>query len=306
MNIAKSLIRYCTDVDYRFIFNTGKGLYRNMPDREFLRRRFHAAQGYYMDFDDPRTFSEKLQWLKLYDRDPRYTSYVDKVEVKRIVEEKAGSGYIIKTLKVWDNADDIDLGELPDRFVLKCTHDSHGVLICDGRDTPDITKIRSQFRKALESDYYLRFREWPYKNVRHRVFAEEFVSNNGEELTDYKIHCFNGQPRMILVCAGRYSEDGLTEDFYDCEWNRLDIRRPKVPNAKMPHERPEHLEEMLEISRKLAKDIPFVRVDLYISDSKILFGEMTFFPASGFTPFVPNEWDLKIGNWLELPNDRKG
>ena len=306
MNVARSLFRYITDPDYRFIFNAGKGLYRNMPDEDFLRKRFHAAQGYYMDFDDPKTFSEKLQWLKINDHAPLYTKLADKAEVKKYIEEKIGHQYVIPTLAVWSSASDIDLDGLPDRFVLKCTHDSHGVMICDDKSKADIRQIRSRFRKALAADYYIKFREWPYKNIKPRVIAEEFISDNGKELADYKIHCFNGEPRMILVCEGRFSEDGLTEDFYDCEWKRLDVRRPKVPNAKKPHERPEQLDEMLEISRKLAGDIPFVRVDLYLSGEKVLFGEMTFYPASGFTPFVPPEWDMTIGSWLELPKCMKG
>ena len=302
MGIVKSLVHYCTDQDYRFLFNIKRGFYTNMPDEEFLKRRFHAARGYYMDFDNPQTFSEKLQWLKLHDHNPFYTTLVDKVEVKQYIKEKIGERYLIQTLGVWNRAEDISFESLPSQFVLKCTHDSHGLVICKDKSKLDVKATRSKLDTALKSSYYLTFREWPYKNVKPRILAEPYMSNNGDELIDYKVHCFNGKAKLVLVCAGRFAPTGLTEDFYDCEWNHLDMKRPKVPNTTEKQLRPAQLEEMIRIAEMLSQDIPFVRVDFYIIDGNLIFGEMTFFPASGFTPFVPDEWDETLGNWLELPN----
>lgn len=301
MGIVKSLVHYCTDQDYRFLFNTKRGFYTNMPDEEFLKRRFHAARGYYMDFDNPQTFSEKLQWLKLHDHNPFYTTLVDKVEVKQYIKEKIGERYLIPTLGVWNRAEDISFESLPSQFVLKCTHDSHGLVICKDKSKLDVKAARSKLDTALKSSYYLTFREWPYKNVKPRILAEPYMSNNGDELIDYKVHCFNGKAKLVLVCAGRFAATGLTEDFYDCEWNHLNMKRPKVPNTTVQQEKPEQLDEMIQIAEKLSRDIPFVRVDFYIIGGNVVFGEMTFFPASGFTPFVPDEWDETLGNWLELP-----
>ena len=304
MNIIRSIIRYLTDADYRFIFNVGKGLYRKMPDKKYLKRRFHVSHGYYMDFDNPQTFSEKLQWLKLHDRNPLYTKLVDKVEVKQFIERKIGQQYLIPTIGVWNSVEDIDFDLLPIQFVIKCTHDSHGLIICKDKTQLDIAKTRAKLKAGLKKNYYYSFREWPYKNVKPRIMAEPYLSNNGEELIDYKVHCFNGKAKLILVCEGRFSSRGLTEDFYDCEWNHLDIRRPKVPNTSKVQEKPEQLAEMIQLAEILSRDIPFVRVDFYIIDRKVFFGEMTFYPASGLTPFVPNEWDRIIGKWLDLNIER--
>lgn len=302
MGIVKSLVRYCADSDYRFLFNIKRGLYTNMPDEEYLKRRFHAARGYDMDFDNPQTFSEKLQWLKLHDHNPVYTTLVDKIEVKQYIKEVIGESYLIPTQGVWNSAEDIDFEKLPSQFVLKCTHDSHGVVICKDKSKLDVNATRAKLSAALKSSYYLTFREWPYKNVKPRILAEPYMSNNGDELVDYKVHCFNGKAKLVLVCAGRFAPTGLTEDFYDCEWNHLDVKRPKAPNTTVQQERPTQLEEMIRIAEILSQDIPFVRVDFYIIGGNVIFGEMTFFPASGFTPFVPDEWDKTLGDWLELPN----
>ena len=304
MRILKSLVRYCTDADYRFLFNIKRGFYTKMPDEEYLKRRFHAARGYEMDLNDPQTFSEKLQWLKLHDHNPAYTSFVDKIEVKQYIKKKLGDKYLIPTLGVWNRAEDIDFATLPSQFVLKCTHDSHGLVICKDKTKLDISATRTKLHNALKSSYYLTFREWPYKNVKPRILAEPYMSNNGDELVDYKIHCFNGKAKLILVCAGRFAPTGLTEDFYDCEWNHLDMKRPKVPNAAATQEKPEQLDEMIRLAETLSEGIPFVRVDFYIINENVVFGEMTFFPASGFTPFVPDEWDKTLGNWLVLDTER--
>lgn len=297
--------KYLTDSDYRWAVNRLQGKYDTWPDERYLRRLYKVLMGQELNLEDPVTFNEKLQWLKLHDRNPDYPMMVDKYAAKEYVRNIIGEKYIIPTLCKWDSADDISFEKLPKRFVLKCTHDSHTVFICTDKSKADLPAIREYFRKALLTSYYLRFREWPYKNVKPAVIAEQYIDNHGEPLIDYKIHNFGGEPKVILVCSGRFSGREMTEDFYDCDWNRLDVKRAGQPNAKEPEEKPEKLPEMLELSKKLSKDIPFVRTDFYIADGKVLFGELTFFPTSGFKKFEPESFDKEMGDWLVLKPKKK-
>ena len=295
------LIRYVTDRDYRFLVNNSLGLHRRMPDEAYLIRTYEARLKKTPDLSHPRTFNEKLQWLKLHDRRPEYHRMADKAEVKELVAEKLGSQYITPTLGVYRSIDEIDFDALPEKFVLKCTHDSGGLVICDGRSKPDRSKIKKNLGYFLRRDYYSMWREWPYLGLPHRIIAEEFIESDGG-LTDYKVHCFNGEPKVVLVCKDRFAQTGLTEDFFTEKWEHLDVRRPDHPNAAQPPQKPAQLCELLRLSRILSADIPFVRVDFYIVGQRILFSELTFFPAAGLTSFVPEEWDRKFGDLLELPS----
>ena len=249
-----------------------------------------------LDLENPQTFNEKLQWLKLYDRKGEYTKMVDKYEVRKYIAEKIGEEYLIPLLGVWDKFDDIDFDKLPNQFVLKCTHDSGGLVICKDKSKLDIDAARKKINKCLKRDFFKLTREWPYKNVKPRIIAEKFMADkSGGEIKDYKIHNFNGKPQFILVCDGRFSKEGITEDFYDTAWNHMSIKRPNVPNKIKQHDKPLALEKMLELSAVLAKDIPFVRTDFYEIDGNIYFGEITFFPASGLKRFEPNNWDYDLG-----------
>lgn len=273
-----------------------------LSDKKYLEILFKLRAGYKPNIDNPRTFNEKLQWLKLYDHKDEYTQMVDKVEAKNYVASIVGSKYIIPTIAVFNHADEIDFNQLPQQFVMKCSHNSGGIVVCKDKDKLNKDKAIKKMGRGWEKDYYKYNKEYPYKNVARRVLVEEFLSeSDNQDLIDYKIHCFNGVPKLILVCKDRYAPSGLTEDFYDCEWNHLNIRRPKHPNAKTLTAKPINLEEMLQVAKKLSQNIPFIRVDLYNVNGKIYFGELTFFPASGMTAFIPNEWDLKIGEWLTLP-----
>ena len=271
-------------------------------DRTYISLLYHHRMGYWPNLDKPATFNEKLQWIKLFDHNPLYSTMVDKYLVKKYVASKIGEEYIIPTLGVWDSPENICWDSLPDQFVLKVTHDSGGLIICKDKASLNLQLAKSKLEKSLNRNYYLHSREWPYKAVKHRIIAEKFmVDSESAELSDFKIHCFNGEPKFILVCRDRYSGKGLTEDFYDTDWNHMTIRRPKHPNADTPMQKPAELDEMLRLARVLAKDVPFARTDFYIVNHKIYFGELTFFPASGMTPFIPNEWDITFGQWLKLP-----
>lgn len=280
------------------VFLQNRCRFRVLPDKPYLKLRYKMAMGKELDLKNPRTFNEKLQWLKLYDRKPEYTRMVDKYEAKKYVAQRIGEEYIIPTLGVWDRFDDIDFESLPDQFVLKCTHDSGGLVIVRDKSALDKAAARKKIENCLKKNYYLSRREWPYKNVKPRIIAEQFM---GEELLDYKLFCFHGEARITLVCSERYSESGLCEDFFDSDWNHLELYRPGHGQAKEKIPKPVLFEEMKKLSTVLAGNIPFIRVDFYEIDGKLYFGEATFFPASGMKPFAPEVWDTTIGQWLNLP-----
>lgn len=287
----------------RFNYLTKLGLTHSLSDRRFLEMKYRAALGKKLNLVAPTTFNEKLQWLKLYDRKPEYTVMVDKYLVRDYIAHEIGQEYLLPLIGAWDAVEEIDFNSLPQQFAMKCNHNSGlGMCICKDKSQLDLTKVKKELRKGLQEDYYLTGREWPYKDVPRKIIAEQFMKSDAGGLTDYKLHCFNGEPRMILVCKDRFTETGLTEDFFSNQWEHLDIRRPDHPNAAQPIPQPEELPQMLELARKLSQDIPFLRVDFYIIEHRIYFSELTFFPASGFEKFVPEKWDQTLGSWLTLPD----
>lgn len=300
--LLRVLSNYIRSADYRFLIHSHLGFYNRMDDRAFLERSFPAHMGMPLRLDDPKTLSEKLQWIKLYDRRPEYTVMADKYAVRAYIADKLGQEHLIPLLGVWDDPDEIDFDALPDQFVLKCNHNSGlGMCICKDKSKLDIKKVKAQLRKGLRQDYYLTSREWPYRDIPRKIVCEQFMTDGGAELADYKFHNFNGEPKFVLVCRDRFSDTGLTEDFFSPDWAHLPVKRPNVPIATQPIPKPEQLEQMLEFSRILSKDIPFVRTDFYVIGGKVYFGEITFFPASGMTPFEPESWDATFGSWLTLP-----
>lgn len=299
---VNAIKKYIFSSDYRFLISSGLGKYDVISDSEYVSRKFAAALGYRLSLEHPVTFNEKLQWLKLYDHKPEYTVMVDKYKVRDYISEKIGEQYLIPLLGVWNYPDEIDFSILPNQFVLKCNHNSGlGMYICKDKSKMNIKKVKNGLKCGLRQDYYLSGREWPYKNVVRKIIAEQFMKSDSDGLTDYKIHCFNGEPKLILVCKDRFARTGLTEDFFTPQWEHLDIRRPTHPNALDKIAKPEELSEMLALAEKLSENIPFLRVDFYIVEHKVYFSELTFFPASGFKKFVPEKWDEVLGSWLELP-----
>lgn len=278
-----------------------KGKLNWMSDELYLTLMYRRFTGKPLNLKNPKTFNEKLQWMKLYDRKPIYTTLVDKVDVKDYVAEKIGKEYIVPTLKVWDRVEDLDFDALPDQFVIKCSHDSGGLVICKDKSQLDRPKAIQKLRKCLRYNYFPLWREWPYKNVKPRIIAEKLLCDGNDSINDYKIMCFNGEPKLIQLHIGRFSEH--TQDFYDVNWNRLPIIQG-TPMAKDVSERPAALEKMLELSAKLSADIPQVRVDWYWTEGKIYFGEMTFFDASGFENFEPEEYNELLGSWIKLPSKK--
>lgn len=279
-----------------------------LPDKIYLSLRYRCKMGHWIDWKDPKTFTEKIQWLKINNRRPEYTKMVDKFAVKEYVAGIIGEEYIIPTLGVWDKPEDIDWDSLPNQFVLKTTHGGGGggVIICKDKETFDKGKAIEKLTQALNFDIYKSFREWPYKNVHKRIIAEKFMAPEKNpspaDLPDYKFFCFNGEPRYCQVIRDRHTKE--TIDFYDMDWHHQEFvgLNPSAFNGISPVPRPENLDRMRNICRELSKDIPFVRVDLYVIDEKEFFGELTFYPASGFGTFTPKGWNESMGDYLSLPN----
>jgi hypothetical protein len=278
-----------------------KGYFNFLSDRTYLKLIYWLRMGKALNLKNPQTFNEKLQWLKLYDRRPEYTTMVDKYQAKKYVADRIGEEYIIPTFGVWDKFEDIDFGSLPNEFVLKSTHDSGGVVIVRDKSKMDIEAARKKINTSLNKNYFWGGREWPYKNIKPRIICEKYmVSECGSELIDYKFYCFQGEPKLIQVISDRNNGNYYLNHF-DLEWNKLNIQRKNhLENHHIIHDKPKKLDEMINISRKLSKDIPFVRIDLYNTESEVFFGEITFFPVSGFIDFADYQTDLLLGSWVQL------
>ena len=267
-------------------------------DRTFLSDKFKRMVGYDLNIENPKTFNEKIQWLKLFNHQDIYTVMVDKFAVKRYVSEQIGHKYVIPTLGVWQRFDDIDFERLPNQFVLKCNHDSGSTVFVENKDTMDIAKTREKLTSALNINYYWKGREWPYKNVPRKIIAERYIAVP-EDMVDYKFLCFRGNPEMLFTCTERFEGNGLKVTFFDLNWNRLNFER-HYPSSKKEIARPQNLELMIELSGKLSKGIPFVRVDFYEIKGTVYFGELTFFPGGGMEEFRPVEWDYILGEKIVL------
>lgn len=278
----------------------GRGFLNWMPDALYLKIAFPTFTGYKLDLKNPKTFNEKLQWLKLHDRNPAYTQMVDKYAVRDYIARKIGEEYLIPLLGVWDRFEDIDFSQLPNQFVLKPTHDSGSVIICRDKSKLDIKETQNKINKSLKRNFYYAGREWPYKDVKPRIIAEQYMENaETHELRDYKFMCFNGEVKCSFTCTERFSESGLKVTFFDCDWKKLPFER-HYPSSKLPITRPESLDQMIHLSEVLSKDIPFVRVDFYEIEGRPYFGELTLFPGCGYEEFIPESWDYTLGNWINL------
>lgn len=271
-----------------------------MNDELYLRLLYFLRVGKILHLNPPRTFNEKLQWLKLYDRHSEYTKMVDKAAAKEYVAGIIGKEYIIPTLGVWDEFEDIDFDALPNQFVLKCTHDSGGLIVCNNKEKLDIEKAKKKINKSLRKNYFHGTREYPYKNVKPHVLVEKYMEDENEELQDYKLMCFNGKVKCSFVCSERFSSDGLKVTFFDRNWIKMPFYR-KYPNSKVTIFKPHSYDKMVELAEKIASKIanPFIRIDFYNIKGQIYFGEITFYPGSGMEPFYPAKWDRIFGDWID-------
>ena len=277
-----------------------------LPDKLYLRLMFHLKMGYRLNLKNPQTFSEKLQWLKLYNRKPEYTMMVDKNAVKGYVSSLLGEEYIIPTLGVWDKPENIEWEKLPEQFVLKTTHGggSNGVVICKDKSTFDRGEAIKKLNHSMKQDIYRCLKEWPYKNVPKRIIAEMFIQpDSNNDLPDFKFFCFDGEVKALFIGTERQTGD-VKFDYYDADFNHLDlIQQHPMSGRQLP--KPVNFEKMKELASKLSKGIPQVRIDLYNVNGRILFGEMTFYHHGGVVPFHPQRWDYVFGSWINLPLEEK-
>ena len=295
----KKIIKYLTNPREALICLMNKNFFFFLPDKLYLKWKYKLLIGKKLDLKNPKLLSEKLQWLKLYNRNPEYTEMVDKYEVRNYIENKIGKQYLIPLVGVYDKFDDIDFDKLPNKFVIKCTHDSGGLVICKDKSTLNMKAAKRKINKFMKRNYYKVHREWPYKNVKPRIVIEKYIENKDKsDLLEYNIFCFNGIPKLVSVCYGD-KEKNRFNDFYDSDFNKLDLKC--IYNASnVILDKPKQFDKMKEIASILSKNIPHLRVDFYLCNNKIYLGELTFFHFAGFTKFEPKNYEITLGDYLKL------
>lgn len=276
----------------------------NFNDEIYLQYRYFFIFKKKLNLKNPEGFNEKINWLKIYNRIPYYTDIADKSLVKTFIINKIGKRYVIPTLGVWDSFDDISFDSLPNQFVLKSTNGGGGtgVIICKNKASFDKVNAKLKLESSMKSNWKIE-REWIYRDIKPKIIAEEYICNvDGGELVDYKFFCFNGEPKLLFIASDRYeSGESLKFDWYDMDLNHLPIISKGYKNSnKQINDFPE-FSEMKEIARQLSEAFPFIRVDLYLIDHKVYFGELTFFHDGGVVALRPTEWEYIIGSWIKLP-----
>lgn len=273
-----------------------------IPDVAYLKLMYRARTGEKLNMDEPVTFNEKIQWLKVYDRNPLYPQLVDKYEVRNYISSKIGEDYLIPLIGVYNHVDEIDFGTLPDSFVLKCTHDSGGVVICKDKESFDLHAAKEKLERHMAINYYWTKREWPYKDVTPKIVCEKYmVDESGLELKDYKIFCFHGVPKMIQVDFDRFQ--GHKRNLYTPEWQYIEASIEYPANPDKTVKKPRQLDKMLNLARVLSHGFPHVRVDFYSINDQLYFGELTLHHGSGIEKFEPSSLGVKMGTWIKIPPD---
>lgn len=298
------LKRFMKEPGLYLIYALGRVLYGTLwLDKMYLKILFRFRMGKPLNLKNPKTYNEKVQWLKLYDRNPKYTKLVDKYEVRRYIAKTIGEEYLIPLLGVWDRFEDIDFNKLPNQFVLKCTHDSGGVIICKDKSTFDREAARKKLNRYLKRSYYINSREWVYKNIKPRIVAEKYIlDESGADLRDYKFMCYHGQPKTVDIISNRESDP--RSDMFDINFKRLPVIN-YYKNSEKIINKPKGFDEMIRLCKKLSKDLIHVRCDFYDINGKVYFGEITFYQCSGLEKYEPYKYDVKFGSWIHLPIERK-
>lgn len=292
---------FLTDKKYRCSFLNSYGFYKHLSDEKLIRKLYKTYFGREIDLENPKTFNEKQQWLKLYDRKAIYTTMVDKYEAKNYVAERIGTEYIIPTYGVWDSFDEIDFDALPNQFVLKCTHDSGGLVIVRDKKKLDKKAAKAKIERSLKTNYYYHGREWPYKNVKPRILAETYMEDDsGCGLRDYKFYCFGGVPKFLYISEGLEDHSTAHISFVTCDWQFAPYERSDYCSFDVLPPKPSRFDLMLELAAKLSQGTDFLRVDLYEVNGQVYFSELTFSPCGGFMPFKDEKYDYEIGEMLSL------
>lgn len=286
------------------LYLMNKGIFRFLPDKQYIELKYFLEMNEKLDLKNPKDYSSKLQWLKLYDRNPEYSKLVDKYESKQYVKETVGEEYVVPTIGIYNKFEEINFDDLPNKFVIKTTHGCGGGEVCTDLKSLDLKALKKELNNSLKNNYFYNHREYPYKNVKPRIIVEELLQNDdGSKLIEYNIFCFNGKPKYILVCYGDKRKNRYN-DYYDINLKKLDLKI-KYASSKEVHKFPEKINKMIELSKKLSKGIPSLRVDFYYVNGKIYVGELTFFHWAGFLKFEPKEENLKWGNELTLPQKKE-
>lgn len=301
-NYTEKIIRLIKNPEIGLSYMSSRKMLNWLSDEYYLKIIYKYKMNKNLNLNNPMTFNEKLQWLKLNDRNPLYTRLVDKYEVRSYISTIIGDEYLIPIIGVYKNVDEIDFENLPNQFVLKCTHDSGSVVVCKNKSEINEKEIKNKMNKVLKKNYYYKWREWPYKNVKPRIICEKLLENN---IIDYKIFCFNGKAKFLYVGQGLVSDHSLKIDFFDLNWNKMKFRRNDYESFEIIPNKPTKFDEMINIAEKLSYNIPFVRIDLYEVDGNIYFSEYTFTPGAGFITFEPEIQDEKLGQLLEIPSKDK-
>ena len=280
-----------------------KRISRILPDSAYIRLQYHSILGEWPNIDNPSSFNEKLQWIKIHDRKPEYTMMADKLRAKEFVAGLIGNEYIVPTYAVWDKVEDIDINILPDTFVIKCNHDSGSVVVCRNKAELDKEKMMNKLNAAMKRNGFWYGREWPYKNIKRQIFAEKYLEDSeNKKIRDYKFFCFNCVPKFVYISEGLENHATANIAFYDFEGNELPFHRDDFKQFDIQPKIPQTMSLMVELSSRIAQSVPspFVRTDFYSVNGKVFFSEITFTPCSGYMPIAPREWDRKIGEWLDL------
>ena len=274
----------------------------NLSDEDFTRKLYKIKTGKSLNLENPKTYTEKLQWLKLYDHRPEYTLMQDKYLIRDYVSKTIGDEYLIPLLGVWESANDIDFEVLPNQFVLKCNHDCASVVICRNKKTLNFEETRMKLDFCLKNNYYKSAREWAYKDIKPLIIAEKYMSNHNEKtLTDYKFFCCSGKAKMVLLASGEAHTDERRLDYFDMSFNHLPITRGSMNGTGVKWRKPDDFDLLIQMAEKIAGNFPFIRVDFYIVEGHPYFGEIAFYPSAGLSEFSPREWEERVGSWIELP-----
>lgn len=301
MNVIKKIVMYPEKIIYGF---ERLGLLDWVPEKIYIKLVYRLAFGRPLDLENPKTFTEKLNWYKLYYRTDLMRKCVDKYEVREYVESVLGKDtpYLNDMFGIWKSVDDIDFDKLPNEFVLKPTNGSGDVLVCLDKDKLNIDAAKKLLKSNSKRPFYTKTKEWAYYNLPYRILGERLIKSSDQfQIKDYKIFCFNGEPRFLFVASER-GTDNLKFDFFDTDWNRLPITNMHEHNMNLS--KPVHFDEMLDVAKKLSKDFPHVRVDLYEEEGRVFFGELTFYHFGGFTRFEPDEWDYKLGEYFDIKENK--
>lgn len=281
-------------------------MFHILSNQSYIKLKYYFKFKKRLDLKNPKTFNEKLQWIKLHDKKDIYTTMVDKYEAKKYVSSIIGEEYIIPTIGGYNSFEEIPFEKLPKQFVIKCTHDSGGLVICKDKSKLDIKSARKKIKKSLKRNYYYSGREWPYKNVKPRIIVEHYMEDkNDKYMKDYKFFCFDGKPELMYLSEGLEDHKSAGISFYDMDFNLVDCKRKDYRQLSYVPKKPKNFELMKKLSAELSKNIPHVRVDWYEINGKLYFGELTFFTCSGFIPFEDEKWDYKLGELIDLTKVKK-